>query len=105
MSAQHRGEGSSRPDIWSTRPRHWGRELASGFGVDWGRELRGRVDSCPPPSDLGSGGTGHWRGRGAGYRHFFCLGWRGRSAGMARAWRGHFLFPQGSTGIDCSAVG
>eukprot|EP00661_Eupelagonemidae_sp_cell13_P020972 gene20972-biopygen8608 len=26
-----------------------------------------------------------WRGRGAGYRHFFGLGWRGRGAGMARA--------------------
>eukprot|EP00661_Eupelagonemidae_sp_cell13_P019913 gene19913-biopygen7019 len=34
-----------------------------------------------------------WRGRGAGHRHFFWLGWRGRDAGMARAWRGHFLSP------------
>eukprot|EP00661_Eupelagonemidae_sp_cell13_P012280 gene12280-biopygen9477 len=39
-----------------------------------------------------------WHGRGAGYRHFFWLAWRGRGAGLscnprghrtvARAWRG-----------------
>eukprot|EP00661_Eupelagonemidae_sp_cell13_P024332 gene24332-biopygen1357 len=43
---------------------------------------------------LRPGGTGHWRGRGAGKRHFFGLGWRGRGAGTARAWRGHPL-PRG----------
>eukprot|EP00661_Eupelagonemidae_sp_cell13_P016150 gene16150-biopygen23246 len=37
------------------------------------------------------GVTGQWRGRGAGYMHFFWLGWRGRGAGMARAWCGHVL--------------
>eukprot|EP00661_Eupelagonemidae_sp_cell13_P010812 gene10812-biopygen269 len=35
------------------------------------------------------GGTGHWRGHGAGVAR----AWRGRGAGMARAWRGHVLFP------------
>eukprot|EP00661_Eupelagonemidae_sp_cell13_P010682 gene10682-biopygen19827 len=46
------------------------------------------------------GGTGQWRGRGAGMARawrglqaMFGLGWRGRGAGMARAWRGHVLFP------------
>eukprot|EP00661_Eupelagonemidae_sp_cell13_P013662 gene13662-biopygen510 len=28
--------------------------------------------------------AGHWRRRGADYRHCFWFGWRGRGAGMAR---------------------
>eukprot|EP00661_Eupelagonemidae_sp_cell13_P020415 gene20415-biopygen7058 len=53
--------------------------------------------------DTGAGVARAWRGRGAGYRHFFGLGWRGRGAGTARAWRGHFLFPQGEfTGLKRS---
>eukprot|EP00661_Eupelagonemidae_sp_cell13_P022080 gene22080-biopygen20706 len=60
-----------------------------------GRQRRRALLPPPPP-----GGTGHWRGRGAGmaraWRGLWAnsgLGWRGRSAGMARAWRGHVLFP------------
>eukprot|EP00661_Eupelagonemidae_sp_cell13_P024287 gene24287-biopygen1348 len=34
--------------------------------------------------DTGAGVARAWRGRGAGYRHFFGLG----GAGVARAWRG-----------------
>eukprot|EP00661_Eupelagonemidae_sp_cell13_P001084 gene1084-biopygen22742 len=45
----------------------------------------------------GQGGTGQWRGRGAGCKPFF-FGLGG--AGMARAWRGHVLFPQGSPGEE-----
>eukprot|EP00661_Eupelagonemidae_sp_cell13_P011502 gene11502-biopygen7863 len=41
--------------------------------------------------DCGAGVARAWRRRGAGYRPFFCLGWRERGAGMARAWRGHVL--------------
>eukprot|EP00661_Eupelagonemidae_sp_cell13_P012338 gene12338-biopygen407 len=33
----------------------------------------------------GAGVARAWRGRGAGYRHFFWLGWRERGAGVARA--------------------
>eukprot|EP00661_Eupelagonemidae_sp_cell13_P023481 gene23481-biopygen22314 len=46
------------------------------------------------------GGTGHWRGRGWGHgagvarATSIFLAWGG--AGLARAWRGHVLFPQGS---------
>eukprot|EP00661_Eupelagonemidae_sp_cell13_P011613 gene11613-biopygen12424 len=41
---------------------------------------------CPPRGNRTVARA--WRGRGAGYRHFFWLG-------VARAWRGHFLFPLG----------
>eukprot|EP00661_Eupelagonemidae_sp_cell13_P022644 gene22644-biopygen13296 len=48
------------------------------------------------------------QGSGAGVAraigHFFGLGWRGRGAGMARAWRGHSLFPQGVTVEDASGT-
>eukprot|EP00661_Eupelagonemidae_sp_cell13_P008165 gene8165-biopygen73 len=52
-------------------------------------------------SAISSGGTGRWRGRGAGtaraWRGLWAtIGheWRGRGVGMARAWRGHFLSRQ-----------
>eukprot|EP00661_Eupelagonemidae_sp_cell13_P015737 gene15737-biopygen21736 len=47
------------------------------------------VSLLPPRQEpYGAAGvTGQWRGRGAGYRHFF-------RAWVARAWRGHVLWPQ-----------
>eukprot|EP00661_Eupelagonemidae_sp_cell13_P024934 gene24934-biopygen16463 len=59
---------------------------------------------CPACAALaaGPGGTGHWRGRGAGYRLQFGMS----GAGVARAWRGHVMFPLplsgGETTILCS---
>eukprot|EP00661_Eupelagonemidae_sp_cell13_P010262 gene10262-biopygen7748 len=76
---------------WRRLPRRRFRDAlgASGAGVSALRE----VGTQSP------GGTGHWRGRGAGMARawhgpevIFALGWRGRGAG---AWRGHVLSPQG----------
>eukprot|EP00661_Eupelagonemidae_sp_cell13_P008564 gene8564-biopygen10660 len=51
----------------------------------------------PPPVPGMFGGTGHWRGYGAGVARaigiFFGLGY-------ARAWRGHVLFPQACSGAS-----
>eukprot|EP00661_Eupelagonemidae_sp_cell13_P007376 gene7376-biopygen1502 len=43
-----------------------------------------------PLRERSAGGTGKWRRRGAGFRLRFGMS----GADMARAWRGHFLFPQ-----------
>eukprot|EP00661_Eupelagonemidae_sp_cell13_P003066 gene3067-biopygen20155 len=52
----------------------------------------GQRPLAPPPLGAGAlrpGGTGQWRGHGAGVAravsHFLALGWRGRGAGAARA--------------------
>eukprot|EP00661_Eupelagonemidae_sp_cell13_P013297 gene13297-biopygen23035 len=46
--------------------------------VFWGAPFR-----CTPKHPPGAGGTGQWRGYGAGCRHFFFLAWGG--TGVARA--------------------
>eukprot|EP00661_Eupelagonemidae_sp_cell13_P024759 gene24759-biopygen20915 len=40
------------------------------------------------------GGTGHWRGHGAGVAPGYRLQFGISGAGVVRAWRGHVLFPQ-----------
>eukprot|EP00661_Eupelagonemidae_sp_cell13_P016906 gene16906-biopygen23308 len=72
-----------------------------------------RPRQCP----VTPGGTGHWRGRGAGMARTigkFWLGWRGHGAGwrrlhfdmsgagVVRAWRGHVLLPQGGGHLACT---
>eukprot|EP00661_Eupelagonemidae_sp_cell13_P009872 gene9872-biopygen12266 len=56
-------------------------------GVGWGGSVRASP-GIPGKQDTGAGVARAWRGRGAGNRHSFWLGWRewrGRGAGMARA--------------------
>eukprot|EP00661_Eupelagonemidae_sp_cell13_P013777 gene13777-biopygen6536 len=85
------------------------RESTQKSGPAQGANPKGRLCAISPPGlwrfwSLGGaaghtpgipGGTGRWRGRGAGYRHFFGLG-------VARAWRGHVLCPLGETAADAS---
>eukprot|EP00661_Eupelagonemidae_sp_cell13_P000563 gene563-biopygen3139 len=59
-------------------------------GISGSPVSRERSESALSNEALGEQGSGAgvaraWRGRGAGYGHFFGLGWRGRGVGVARA--------------------
>eukprot|EP00661_Eupelagonemidae_sp_cell13_P013042 gene13042-biopygen11040 len=69
------------------------------------RVEHGGIWENPVPPGENAGGTGHWHGRGTG------MAWarRGQETlfwlGVARAWRGHVLFPLTPDGENGSGRG